>query len=266
MVEARLKTDGKSDFKTRLISALVLAPIVVFLAWLGGFWFSGLMVVVALLMYREWTTITLGAMDIKRDAFAILIILLLILTTVLYQSAAPVLFCIILIVAGALLLQVAKLDVGWTLAGVGIAVGLAASLILIRAISPNGLGLLIFLSFSVWAADIFAYLVGRSVGGPKLMPRVSPKKTWSGFLGGLAGAIIMGAGVASVFTLGDIVAYAGIAGCLALLAQIGDLAESAVKRRFNVKDASNLIPGHGGILDRVDGLTPAAFALFFIVR
>jgi len=92
------------------------------------------------------------------------------------------------------------------------------------------------------------------------MPRVSPKKTWSGFLGGAAGAVVVGALVASyLFEAADTVLFAGLAFITALAAQVGDLLESYIKRRFNVKDSSNLIPGHGGILDRVDGLVLSAY-------
>ena len=114
----------------------------------------------------------------------------------------------------------------------------------------------IFMTFAVaWAADIAAYLIGSLVGGPKLWPRFSPNKTWSGFLGGLAGAVLAAVALAAlpVFNLNPwAAALAGLCGGLAGMA--GDLWESMLKRRFGVKDASDLIPGHGGLLDRVDGL------------
>jgi phosphatidate cytidylyltransferase len=110
----------------------------------------------------------------------------------------------------------------------------------------------------VWATDVAAYAAGKIIGGPKLWPAVSPKKTWAGSIGGLAAALIAGLVVASVAGERPGFAVALVALVLSLACQAGDLFESAVKRRFGVKDASRLIPGHGGLLDRVDGLTFAA--------
>ncbi|MEP2944062.1 MAG: phosphatidate cytidylyltransferase [Hyphomicrobiales bacterium] len=260
------KSASPSDFKTRLISALVLAPIVILLAWLGGLWFAALMIVVAAIMYWEWTTITVRAIDIRRDIFAGIIILALIIPVIIMPSMTPVLLSFALIAIGAFVVLIFKQKIGWNIAGAGVASSLALCLIYIRN-SPDhstGLILLIFLCFSVWAADIFAYLVGRTVGGPKLMPKVSPKKTWSGFLGGMAGAIFTGSMVAFIAAPDKIILFSFVALAVALAAQVGDLIESAIKRHFNVKDASNLIPGHGGVLDRVDGLTLAAYAFVII--
>ena len=117
---------------------------------------------------------------------------------------------------------------------------------------------LLFLFAIVWATDIFAYLVGRLMGGPLLWPDVSPKKTWAGAIGGLAGGVAAGAGVAYA-SIGMAPALAGgLALVLSIVAQGGDLFESAVKRRFGAKDASSLIPGHGGLMDRLDGFIVAA--------
>jgi phosphatidate cytidylyltransferase len=111
----------------------------------------------------------------------------------------------------------------------------------------------------VWATDIVAYAAGRIIGGWKLMPRVSPKKTWAGLIGGTIGAAIVGGATAAVLHLAiEPWMLAGASAILALIAQAGDLLESAVKRHFDAKDSSALIPGHGGILDRIDGLLAAA--------
>ncbi|MDP2332062.1 MAG: phosphatidate cytidylyltransferase [Reyranella sp.] len=105
-----------------------------------------------------------------------------------------------------------------------------------------------------WATDIGAYFVGASAGGAKLAPRISPSKTWSGLIGGMAWAAVVSASLGLVFGLGSTFSLAVIGACLAVVGQIGDLAESAVKRGAGVKDSGKLIPGHGGLLDRVDGL------------
>jgi phosphatidate cytidylyltransferase len=123
---------------------------------------------------------------------------------------------------------------------------------------------LLFLFATVWATDILAFLCGRTVGGPLLWPRVSPKKTWAGAIGGLAGGIAAAVAVAYASGLRS-VAAAGLMGLLlSILAQAGDLFESAVKRRFGAKDASQLIPGHGGLMDRLDGFLVAAVAALLI--
>ncbi len=109
-----------------------------------------------------------------------------------------------------------------------------------------------------WATDIFAYFAGRSIGGAKLAPRISPNKTWAGLIGGVAGAAVVGAITARGFAMGSPFSWAG--GLMALIAQAGDLYESWLKRRAGVKDSGTILPGHGGALDRLDGLLPVVVA------
>jgi phosphatidate cytidylyltransferase len=147
----------------------------------------------------------------------------------------------------------------WTVLGVlWIAGGCIAFLWLGRR-PDGGQGTIFWLLGVVWATDVFAYFVGKTVGGPRLAPQFSPNKTWSGLVGGLIGAAIVGAVAAAV--AGQAVAFLIVISLVVSLgAQGGDLAESAAKRHFSVKDASNLIPGHGGVLDRLDGLLAGALA------
>ena len=123
--------------------------------------------------------------------------------------------------------------------------------------------LVLWLFFIVWATDIFAYFAGRSIGGPKLAPRISPNKTWAGLIGGMAGAAVVGGVAAYVFELDRLFLLAGAP--MGLLAQLGDLYESKVKRRLGVKDSGTIIPGHGGVLDRLDGLLPVAIATLLLL-
>jgi phosphatidate cytidylyltransferase len=123
--------------------------------------------------------------------------------------------------------------------------------------------LVLWLFFIVWATDIFAYFAGRGIGGPRLAPRISPNKTWAGLAGGIVGAAAIGALSAWYMQLEPIFMFAG--GPMALLAQLGDLYESSVKRRRGVKDSGTLLPGHGGVLDRLDGLLPAALATYALL-
>ncbi|MEJ0016206.1 MAG: phosphatidate cytidylyltransferase [Acetobacteraceae bacterium] len=147
-----------------------------------------------------------------------------------------------------------------TLVAAGLAyVALAgASLVWLRGDAPGGRADVIFLLCIVWAGDIGAYLVGRLVGGPRLAPRISPGKTWSGAAGGLLAAVVAGALVSHLLS-GTALWYAApVAAILGIVAQGGDLLESYVKRRLEVKDSGHLIPGHGGLFDRLDGLLAAA--------
>ena len=155
---------------------------------------------------------------------------------------------------------------GWLLFGIPYSVIPVLLLPLIRDnAEPSGLFLVLFLFVVVALTDVCAYFAGRSIGGPKLLPSVSPKKTRSGAMGGLIGATIGGALLAVAF--GELTATTGavMAAILSVFSQVGDLAESWMKRKFNVKDSSNLLPGHGGFLDRVDGLIVAAFPLVLYV-
>jgi phosphatidate cytidylyltransferase len=130
--------------------------------------------------------------------------------------------------------------------------------IVLRADAEFGLLAIVMLFAVVWSTDILGYFAGRTFGGPKLAPSVSPKKTWSGAIGGTVGAVIATVAVAVYAQLPHVVVLGCLAVGLSAVSQAGDLLESAVKRRFDVKDASQIIPGHGGVMDRLDGFVTAA--------
>lgn len=134
----------------------------------------------------------------------------------------------------------------------------------LRGSGEPGRLLIYWLIALVWATDVGAYLVGSNLKGPKLWPRVSPNKTWSGLVGGLAAAGLVGAGFALGVERAALWSLVALSALLSFVAQAGDLFESGVKRQFGTKDASALIPGHGGLLDRVDGLLAATLALAFL--
>ena len=142
------------------------------------------------------------------------------------------------------------------------AAAIAVAPVILRADAEAGFLAIVFLFAIVWSTDIAAYFVGRLVGGPKLLPRVSPKKTWSGALGGLASAMLAAVLLAKLAGLAGPLRLALLAAVLSCLAQAGDLFESLLKRKFGAKDSSHLIPGHGGLMDRLDGFVfAAAFAV-----
>jgi phosphatidate cytidylyltransferase len=157
---------------------------------------------------------------------------------------------------------------GWTVAGLLYAILPMAALVWLRSDPAFGLAAVLYLFAVTWTTDIASYAVGRLIGGAKLAPRISPNKTWSGFIGGVLAAGLVGYAFALVLGGTAPARLALISLLLALACQAGDLVESAVKRHFGIKDMSHLIPGHGGVLDRVDGLLFAALlaALVALLR
>jgi phosphatidate cytidylyltransferase len=151
----------------------------------------------------------------------------------------------------------------WTVPGIVYIAVAAVALVLIRQ-TTDGLAALLWIIALVVAADTGGYLVGRTVGGPKLVPRISPNKTWSGLGGAVAGAALAGLCTAFILNHTNVWMLTLISAVLGLLEQGGDLVESAFKRHFGVKDTSQIIPGHGGVLDRVDGLLAVAVAVLAI--
>lgn len=149
---------------------------------------------------------------------------------------------------------------GWLLLGVPYVALPVAALIWLRLDPEHGRATIYWLFVLIWAADTGGYVFGRLIGGPKLAPRVSPKKTWAGLAGAVLFAAAVGLGTAAILERGNLLPLAVASGLLGAVGQAGDLAESWFKRRFGVKDSSNLIPGHGGLMDRVDALVAAAVA------
>jgi phosphatidate cytidylyltransferase len=156
----------------------------------------------------------------------------------------------------------------WLVAGAGYAAVVFAAPLVLRLDTQLGLFAIVFLFAIVWTTDIAGYFAGRAVGGPKLAPAISPKKTWSGTIGGTCGAILVAVLAARWAGTFNLAAVAGIALLLSVVSQIGDLFESAMKRHFGVKDSSRLIPGHGGVMDRLDGFWAAVLlsAVIGLVR
>jgi phosphatidate cytidylyltransferase len=155
----------------------------------------------------------------------------------------------------------------WTAAGFFYAAAAEIASVLVRLDSAKGFVALILVLLVVWVTDIGGYFAGRGIGGPKLWPRVSPKKTWAGAIGGFVASLVVAGGFA-VLDLGKTGPLLLLGAMLSVVSQLGDLFESAVKRRFGVKDSSHIIPGHGGLLDRLDGFVAAVVmaAIFGFLR
>lgn len=200
----------------RVLSAVVLAPLLLAAIWFGFPWIDLVAALAAPLMLREWTRLTRGRPMVR-------------LVVYFYALAALM------------------------------------ALLWLRHQPALGRETVIWIVACTWATDIGAYFVGASAGGAKLAPRISPSKTWSGLIGGMTWAAVVSAAIGYAFGLGSTLSLALIGASLAVVGQIGDLAESALKRGAGVKDSGNLIPGHGGLLDRVDGLV-AILVVVAIVR
>jgi len=258
------------NFRWRVASAAVLAPVALIGAYVGGALFVGLCAAAAATILWEWTVVVAREPDLRilLPGFGALAAAALLAWAGL-PGAAMGIVALGALLAGGFVAALphrypATNPTVWGPAGViyaGVAlVGPAA----LRSDPELGLTALLFLFATVWATDIFAYLTGRALGGPLLCPQLSPHKTWAGAIGGLAGGVAAGATVAYA-SAGTGPAAAGVlALVLSIVAQGGDLFESAVKRRFGVKDASRLIPGHGGVMDRLDGFLAAAFVALLI--
>lgn len=254
---------------TRVYSALVMLPVALACLWSGTPWFEILVAAATLIMAWEWRRICASGAPF---GVAGAVLMVTVAAALLLSGLGRVDIAIGVTAAGAALtLAVAwseRPGGRWTALGV-VAVGLTAVALVWLRRGEAGFDHVLWLFGAVVATDIAAYFSGRAIGGPKLAPRISPKKTWAGLGGGMIAAaawtVAFGfwAGWSGVIALGVLGAAA------AAVAQLGDLSVSVVKRRFGVKDASQLIPGHGGVLDRADGYVlaaPAAALLIALTR
>ena len=255
------------DLRKRIISAAFLAPLALVAIWMGAGMWAGVIALVTVGLACEWVQLCgfqLGAMPGLSVPLAIVTAGAVALAE--HEGAALILLLAGFGVAWTLGRLLRREDSGARLrspaslaAGV-LYVGLPCiAMLWLRQDGGAGRPNVLFLVLIVWASDVGAYLAGRLVGGPRLAPRISPGKTWSGAVGGLASAVGMGCFIAFwAAGGGNLWRISLVAACLGAIAQAGDLLESLIKRRFGVKDSSRLIPGHGGLLDRLDGVLTAA--------
>lgn len=249
------------NLRMRVVSATVLVPTVVAAVWLGGPWILALALICVALLAREWGKISAPKAPRAVGGVVGVFCALAVIAAFLHQffiAWAVVLvgaFLAGLIARGAV---ERRADAAYGVVYIAPAV---IALVWVRSL-PDGLWWTLLLFVVTWFADIFAYVAGSIFKGPKLWPQISPNKTWSGFVGGLVAATI-GAVLVAYFAQLKLVwpaaALVGFLGGLATMA--GDLWESMLKRRFGVKDSGDIIPGHGGLLDRVDGLMFAAIVI-----
>ena len=250
---------GASNLMLRIASGVVLAPVAVGAAYLNGWPFAVFWALAAMAVLWEWTALVAGPGHRLMFSACGSAIAAAALVAVLHRPISAIL----LVTLGALAAAIfaAREHRLWITAGVAYAGVMLLAPMFLRADASYGFLAIVFLFAVVWATDICAYFAGRTFGGPKLWPAVSPKKTWSGAIAGTAAATIAGVAVARLSGAAvNEVALAFVALALSVISQIGDFLESFVKRRFGAKDASHLIPGHGGVMDRLDSFWAAALA------
>ncbi|TMJ30563.1 MAG: phosphatidate cytidylyltransferase [Alphaproteobacteria bacterium] len=247
---------GGCELCLRVGSALVLVPLAVGSAYLGGPPFLAVWALAAAIILWEWTVIVgepgrTPVLAAGAAAFAS--------AAVLFGLGWPRAALAVLALGAVAVAGLAGSGRrAWILAGGVYAGVMLAAPAVLRSDAELGLLAVMLLFGVVWTTDVMAYFVGRALAGPKLWPAVSPKKTWSGAVGGAAAATVVGSGLSALAGLDHLAALALVCALLSLAAQTGDLLESALKRRFGAKNASELIPGHGGLMDRLDGFVAAA--------
>jgi phosphatidate cytidylyltransferase len=252
------------NLRLRIAASLVLAPLAIAIAYLGGWLWTGLVTLAAIGLYLEWLAV-IGARRLPLMLSGVLVLLGVGWVEAGNFDVATVSAFVVLGVAVAAIFSSGQR--GWAVAGIGYALTASIASSLVRRDPSFGFVALMFLLLVVWGTDIGGYFAGRLIGGPKLWSKVSPKKTWAGAIGGF----VVSLGVAAGFAIGGFgrtMSLLSLGAALSVAAQLGDLFESAVKRRFGVKDSSHLIPGHGGLMDRLDGFVAAVLlaAIFGFLR
>ena len=255
---------GSRNLMMRVFAAAVLAPAAIAIAYAGGWLWVALVTLAAIGLYVEW----LGVVGAGRDPRVIALGAAALAVGGICLGFGRIDTALVVMAVG--LAAVALLSAErwrWTATGFVYAAAAELASVLVRLDSIKGFAALMLILLVVWASDIGGYFAGRGIGGPKLWPRVSPKKTWAGAIGGFALSLVVAGGFAA-FGYSQAVPLLLLAAVLSIASQLGDLFESAVKRRFGVKDSSHIIPGHGGLMDRLDGFVAAVVlaAIFGLLR
>ena len=251
----RLARSELSTLELRIMSAVALAPLPIAAIWFGSPWLPLLTALAGAVMAWEWGRLCcrgrLGATGI--------VLIAVLLATVAAAALMDIGFAVGFVILGAAAVfwsakRMAEPEPEWAAFGT-LWVGLPCICLLwLARESMSGRTTLLWVLAVVWATDIGAYVAGKTLGGPRLAPRWSPRKTWAGLAGGAVCAALSGWATAAWLGLSPALPLVAISAALAIVEQFGDLAQSFAKRRFGVKDSSRLIPGHGGLLDRLDGL------------
>jgi phosphatidate cytidylyltransferase len=237
-------------------AAVAMGSVALAATWIGGFLFAAFWWLASIVVLWEWQRLVGGERLIVARVGAGAVALALAALSALHDSIAGVVAALILGAAAVGWIAGGRQGI-WAAAGVLYAGALVASVGLLRVSPSFGMASILWLFAVVWGADIAAYFAGRLIGGPRLWPRVSPGKTWAGAIVGAFTGAVLGLMLAAWTNRLAALFWLGLA--TAIVSELGDLFESALKRRFGVKDSSGLIPGHGGLMDRLDAFTSASF-------
>jgi phosphatidate cytidylyltransferase len=253
-----------SNLLTRVVAALVLAPVVIVCAYVGGWLWIALVTLATIGLFVEWLMVAGAGRELRVAALGIAALLVAGISLAIGRIDMAVSILGLGLVAVVLIAPVRR---GWCGAGLLYAAAAEVGSVLVRLDRDEGLVALILVLLVVWVTDIGGYFAGRGIGGPKLWPRVSPNKTWAGAVGGFVASLLVAAGFAA-FGFAKVWPMLLLGAALSMASQLGDLFESAVKRHFGVKDSSHIIPGHGGLMDRLDGFVAAIVlaAIFGLLR
>lgn len=250
-----------SELTLRVLSAAVMIAAALVAAYAGGLIFAAFWTLAGVAVAVEWAWLTAADPSARRwsgqIAAATLVFAGAALALSFYLFDAPIVVAAILVV-GALGCAIAGRPVSATAVAVPYGAAVFVGVMLLRRDPADGLLATLWLFAVVWSTDVAAFFAGRAIGGPKLAPRLSPKKTWSGAIGGAVAAVAAGVAVAGLGGVQKLWPVAAVSLLAAVAAEVGDLFESGVKRVYGAKDSSRLIPGHGGLMDRLDGFLAAA--------
>jgi len=251
-----------SNLQARVLTGILLGILMLGLAWVGGQLFTVFSIIIGGAVFYEWNRLIISLQSLFTQVCG----------WVCYVAVAGMMFFnfsawsifLVLLAGVSILILLSGRNAGWVAGGFVYSALLAVTLSLLRGNELSGFSAVCFLYAVVWGTDVGAYFCGRALGGPKLAPGLSPGKTWSGAIGGALVGVSGGGGVALLMMNISPASFAGpaLALLLSVISQIGDLGESWVKRYFHVKDSGNILPGHGGVMDRVDGLVTASVALY----
>ncbi|ACT57247.1 phosphatidate cytidylyltransferase [Candidatus Liberibacter asiaticus] len=249
------------ELKWRIVTGLVMACSFILISWIGGIWFRLWTMVMSLCIYYEWKIIT-GSVSLSLSEkilglFTFFLVFFMIITGF-FKSAF---FLLMLYSFIDWMISIMKNRAFWRALGVVYSGLPSIALSSLRGDDAKGCVIVFFVLSVVWATDIFAYFIGRFVGGPKIAPKISPRKTWSGSIGGLFCGVGVGVALLSFFCANCFELALAVSILLSVSCQLGDLFESYIKRYFGIKQSGWLLPGHGGVMDRVDGLVFSCFLM-----
>jgi phosphatidate cytidylyltransferase len=256
--EPPAETAKWGDLGVRAVSAAVLIPAVLADVWAGGIWFHLFVALIGILMAQEWANIVHKDNPLQFALHAAGAMCGALLPLDIGLAGGLLAIAVLTLVSAAAAWREAPGGPAWRYLGVPYVSLPPIALVVLRDDPSYGVAAIVLVMLMVWAADTLAYFAGRIIGGPKLAPRISPKKTWAGMSGAMVGSAVAALGVGMTLGVPGLWLLLIVAALLAVVEQGGDLFKSAMKRHYGVKDSGRLIPGHGGVIDRVDGLVAVA--------